>query len=656
MISLRRAAAVIAVSALSIAGLPAAGAAVPAAPTAGSKTYTFPQLVESVPAVDPLYVGYKGTEQFIPRAVAMKKDARGCVLRQRMIISLATVKPKVGKGCRMKGGTWVVNGGTRTVKSPKGLKVGPVISYKEAWGQGAYAWTPEQRLAWATNTGTGASVRATGVSLQNTQGIYLGSMFAATATIANWIRSGSNSAGGRLLAQVCNDAVRFASNLKAWGLTADPASWGYLVLITDNCKNFKAITVEDRTTVYGIAPAADITSSPSTLPVEPLAGASGSKVFDGYGAPTGSVVRSELFGLHAPVGYGNPGVTPGYVRIWDSDASWRDLEPEKGTYRWDTLSASIDNSMGAKVMYVLGNTPEWAGGGKDGANPPESLDDAANFIGKVCERFGSRISSYEVWNEGNLLTFWSNGNMAQLAELTQKVRDKVRACGSGAEVVASSAGARADGGFATRYMAYLYALASRGWPVDAYSVHSYPSASGGPEQRLQELAQFKSMLALVGAPQKPIYDTELNYGLGGLGEGRRPIDDATGAGYLAQTYVQSVQYGVDSAFWYLWTRSDYDLLGMQFNSGTTQTKQAWNSLRSWLIGSTMQRCSGTDKIRGCQFSSPGGNFSVFWSADGSPQDVDVTGLGSTCLSLQWGACEMPSATTVRVGGQPVRIN
>lgn len=662
---------------------PVAAAAQPLAPAAtksGSKTtYTLTQLVEALPKVEPLYVGYQGVEQFIPKAAALKKDARGCNLRQRMIISLAAKKPKVSKGCRMKGGMWSVDGGTKVVKSPKGLVLQPSLSYKQAWGQGAYAWTPEQRWAWATNTIATPVNRAAAVSNQSTQGLFSVAYLRKVerqaselpATAFDYFKWCMDEGGGifncilyaMILGQDgetnvargdCAEVVRIASNAKAWGLTVDPATWRALSWASYECKYQKLITVEDETVVFSIQPASNITVAP-TVPVPVTPKSAAPAVFSNYGTPVGPVITTDFFGLHAPVGYGNPGVQPGYVRIWDSDASWKDIEKSKGSFTWDTLSASIDNSMGAKVMYVLGNTPEWANGGKGAAAPPTNLQDAADFVGEVCKKFGSRISSYEVWNEGNLVTFWT-GSMADLADLTQRVRDKVRECGSGAQVVASSAGARADGGFATRYKDYLNQLGSRSWPVDAYSVHTYPAANGGPEERLQELAQFKTMLALTGAPQKPVYDTELNYGLAGLGQGRRPIDDSTGAAYLAQTYIQSAQYGVDSSFWYLWTRQDYALLGMQFNPSTTQTIQAWNTLRSWLIGSRIQRCGSNGPIRECQFTDAGGyNITIVWSVDGT-RDVDLTGLeAGACVTLQWDQCTMPNPTTITVGGQPVRL-
>lgn len=46
--------------------------------TTGSK-----QLVNQLPFVDPIYVGYKGTQSFIPATVANKKDRSGGVFTEK---------------------------------------------------------------------------------------------------------------------------------------------------------------------------------------------------------------------------------------------------------------------------------------------------------------------------------------------------------------------------------------------------------------------------------------------------------------------------------------------------------------------------------------------------------------------------------------------
>jgi len=109
----------------------AASAAKAPSITIGSK-----QLVNGLPFVDPIFVGYKGPTSFIPAAVAKKKDKFGCILRQRMIIDLATKKPKVSKGCKMKGGVWTTALGARVTK-PSSLIIAPCHALQGRLGSGS---------------------------------------------------------------------------------------------------------------------------------------------------------------------------------------------------------------------------------------------------------------------------------------------------------------------------------------------------------------------------------------------------------------------------------------------------------------------------------------------------------------------------------------
>jgi hypothetical protein len=659
-----------------------------------------------LPVTPRLFVGYRGTEQFIPKSVANKKDKNGCNLRQRMIIQLADKKPKVGKKCKMTGGRWLVNGGARTITKPSDLVISPIMSYKDAWGSGAYAWTPAQRLAWATNTTTPkGGTRSKAVTMQQaTQTLFSKDALEGVRSdllsdrfnqikreiIEDWIRAcapldimcflkvssraqmfvGSESLfaaqeeNDRFRAQdACRLLGQNAANIRAWGLTVTPDEYVALSALMDLCESTSNVRITELFPIYDIIPATTTTPVPSQF-ISPLFAIGGTSavpsetlnpLFEGYAAPATAPVPASQFGLIAPVDWVTPAVPTGYLRLWDSTVSWRDIEVSKGTYDWTKLDATINRaqSIGANVMYVLGNTPTWANGGQGPNVPPTNLSDAANFVSAVCDRYKGSIRSYQVWNEGNLTTFWT-GSQDQLGELTALVNRAVKGCLPSAQVIAASTGTRASGPFATNFPQYLDALASRGWPVDGYSVHTYPAANGGPSQRVDELARFKTMLALKGAPVRPIYDTELNYGLAGLGQDRVALDPARGAAFMATSFIQSVQYGVESTVWFLWTESDYDKLGIQLNPGTPTTITAWRTIHSWLVGSRMQRCATQGTLHACQITSAdGSNATLMWS-EGDQVSVKITGLGSTVCRLD-GSCST-GIGSVNVGVSPIRIS
>ena len=680
---------VLALAMIASASVLSVGAAAPA--EAATTSYSFDQLVASIPAAPPLYVGYRGPTQFIPTATALKKDAKGCNLRQRMIISLAQVKPTVGARCKMTGGTWVTALGA-TQKTARGLNIAPIMSYKEAWGQGAYAWTPAQRLAWATNTSaTPVKTRAKGVTqLQVTQKLYTYKELVALSLITSdasdesqalneWIRYCNRDVGCLLRVasvwqyaetigafnlkagvEACNGVVARLTNVAAWGLSLSPEEIADIKSRADRCESNISYTVEDFAKQQGIIAAVQPAVVPESASAGSGAGGGLTLPFTGYAAPVTDPVRGSLFGLTAPVDWVSPQVPTGSLRLWDVGVSWKEIETSKGVYDWSKLSATVAraSALGAGVLYVLGNTPAWANGGKGDSAPPSNLDDAADFLKAMCTKYGGAIGSYEVWNEGNISRYWS-GTQEQLADLTEKANAAIKGCSPSASVVAASTGVRASGTFANQYTQYLTALKAKGWPVDAFSVHSYPLPNGTPKDRLDLVAQFKTMLAVNGAPaDREILDTELNYGLASSSEGRVPLSDSTTAAYIAQSFIQSVQYGIDSTYWYLWTGSDYDLLGGQLNPGTPAAKQGWSTTYSWLVGSRMQRC-GTAGAAGvvqvCQLTGADGrNYSLLWST-GAAAKVDASGLGPTLCRLDGGCAALTTPTSVDVTESPIRI-
>ncbi len=681
-----------------VVSVPAAAAPAP------TITLTSKQLVSQLPSVDPIYVGYKGPTSFIPAVVANKKDSKGCNLRQRMIIDLATKKPKVSKGCKMKDGVWETALGSKITK-PASLIIQPVMPYKTAWGQGAFAWTPEQRLAWATNTKvSGSTTRAKGVTnLQVTQtlvskaesrtirlltqdseflqNIILNDFpYITREIIADWCNPWSlgcalslallaaghgerlegeiKESAERISSERCQLLIQLALNTTAWGLSVSPGTLELMREVNKDCASIR-IGVVLESVLNGINPI----TPPAAVPTESSGGEPGAgsgtvvALVSDYPAPSSGVaVPSDSFGIHAPVDWGTPVVAASWIRLWDSGVTWAEVEPQDNNFDFTKLRASIEAAerQGSRVLYVLGNVPGWANGGKAGNAPPTDNATAVAFISRLINEFGGRIAAYEVWNEGNLATYW-DGSQAQLAQLT---RDVNNAAGSTSQVFAASTGTRSTNAFVTNYGDYLEELGKLGWPIDGYTVHSYPVASGGPVDRVQQLAQFKTLLALRGAPVKPIYDTELNYGLAGLGEGRRAIDDTTGAAYITQSFIQSIQYGVDSTFWYLWTgtRGYFDLLGVQLDPSTPISNAAWNNLRGMVSGQRLTRCIDSGNVYACQFDSGSGvSSTMLWTSTGTAQ-VNVAGLGSQVCDLLGNPCISVANNQVTVGMLPIRIS
>ena len=109
----------------------------------------------------------------------------------------------------------------------------------------------------------------------------------------------------------------------------------------------------------------------------------------------------------------------------------------------------------------LGSTPAWAASSFSGVDlygPGTSSHpaDIATFELRDRRRrqFKGRITSYQVWNEANLSSFY-RGTPAQMADLTLRLRTIVKANDPAAKVVAASTGTRLLSAYRAFYPRYL---------------------------------------------------------------------------------------------------------------------------------------------------------------------------------------------------------
>ena len=62
---------------------------------------------------------------------------------------------------------------------------------------------------------------------------------------------------------------------------------------------------------------------------------------------------------------------------------------------------------GTKVILDVVDTPEWETGSSDEHTPPANPHEYAAFVGALAQRFGSRVSAYEIWNEEDSPGWWT---------------------------------------------------------------------------------------------------------------------------------------------------------------------------------------------------------------------------------------------------------
>ena len=294
-----------------------------------------------------------------------------------------------------------------------------------------------------------------------------------------------------------------------------------------------------------------------------------------------------------------------YYRLWDMKVAWRDVNPNPGVFDFSRLDRRIAQveSWGGKPILVLGLTPKWAAGectsgdplwGAGSACPPENERYWIEYVEAVADRYGNRIGAYEIWNEANLQTFWA-GTPQQMARMTFIAGLAIKNRSQSLVLAPSVTTRLKSGANFTRDF-----LADDGWNpaydalwrvIDAWTIHSYPKGNAGPttsdacaERAAHIILWQKALLeSAVKRPEaiKPIWDTEINYGLAGPGATPKTTwSDEDAAALLTCTYQDSRALGIATTVWYEYTADNYDLLGVQMNPNTPNVNAAWAALPS----------------------------------------------------------------------------
>lgn len=377
-------------------------------------------------------------------------------------------------------------------------------------------------------------------------------------------------------------------------------------------------------------------------------------------------VPATLVGMHIE------GVEGGYwasapfgaLRLWDNGTAWSQIELAKGEFKWDNIDASLENAESkgmTDIMMVLGTTPEWAAkeiNDSDypqpgAASAPKDMTDWDDWVTEVVTRYKGRFSSYQIWNEANLKNFF-NGTPAEMAEMTKRAYDIVKKIDPEALVIAPSPSLRLSKAFERFYPEYLTELAAVDWPVDVFAIHSYPSGDGDPVARGALVKIAQDTLAAAGAPDLPLWDTELNYGLAGPGDiPRQEITGARAAGFVVRTYIDDLRLGIDRSYWYIWSLRPYDLLGVQAYAGS-DGEQGFFAIDNWVTGATFNGCTETGDTVTCDFSREGAPYVVAWAQTGEAAYTLPEGAKLICDPLA-NCQEGAAGSEITLTEIPVRV-
>ena len=395
-----------------------------------------------------------------------------------------------------------------------------------------------------------------------------------------------------------------------------------------------------------------------------------------------TTVEPGLFGMHVSTlsaGKEFPGKLGG-VRLWDTGVRWDQIQKTQGEYDWDRLDKAVttaEQTGASEIMYVLGSTPEWAakyvrpdtyyyGGGT--ASEPAKLSYWREWIRAVATRYKGRITSYQIWNEANLASFFAPErpeHWKRMALLTDIAADEIRAIDRKAQIVSASSTVIPTPKFQTEsfFFRYLREIKRQKAKVDAISVHLYPwttkgPGGGTPSERLAGLEMARTVVNKVGLSKVPIWDTEVNYGnRRDNGHPEEVFGPKVGSAYLARTYIDSLRYDVTKVFWYAWESQVMGISTTQEASGNVLAPgTAFFTLEGWLNGAKWGTCSD-QRVTVCSLKRSGERQYVLFAPLGKKRTVKVPraqfDVRSVC-TLD-GECERIAGRQVRVTQAPVLL-
>jgi hypothetical protein len=176
-------------------------------------------------------------------------DGDSCDAREEVLIAESKTQAQVDAyGCKVIAGDWYSEYDGLLHTDPSEVQIDHVVSLKEAWDSGAWAWSPSQRQKFANDISDSRSLIAVTGSVNQSKG---------ERDLSNWLPPRSQ------------DICRFVSDVVAikaqWKLSMDPSEWGRAKnILTKNCPSAT------------IAPWGSKTSSTSSGPVGTVAPGSSS--------------------------------------------------------------------------------------------------------------------------------------------------------------------------------------------------------------------------------------------------------------------------------------------------------------------------------------------------------------------------------------------
>ena len=373
-------------------------------------------------------------------------------------------------------------------------------------------------------------------------------------------------------------------------------------------------------------------------------------------SPTGAVVTADCFGMHIHHAGSTtpwPSVPFGEWRLWDAYVAWPNLEPQKGQWDFATLDSYVQLAQTHNVglLLPLGLSPQWASSRPTetsiyqpgNAAPPSSATDWITYVQTVATRYKGKIHAYEIWNEPNLVGYWT-GDVTQMVALVKAASQIIHGIDPQALVVSPSS----TGIYGVDWLSQFLA-AGGGQYVDVIGYHFYVNPQP-PEAMVPLIAQVQAAMQQNGAGSKPLWNTETGW------HTPDPFPSLSlAAAYLVRAYLLVLSSGVPRFYWYAWDNHGWVSIETTQSDSVTLTPagSAYGIVYSWLVGAQLNGCQeSANDTWTCQLQRGTSQEWVVWNSSGT-QSIALSGMpGATTVTPLLGSLSKISGTTLQVTQVP----
>jgi polysaccharide biosynthesis protein PslG len=161
---------------------------------------------------------------------------------------------------------------------------------------------------------------------------------------------------------------------------------------------------------------------------------------------------------------------------------WHIVEPMPGAFNWGYVDHWIDGALarGMNVLGLIAYTPDWARvPGSYFSAPPVDPNLYAGFAQKVVERYGDRVSNWEIWNEPNLPLFFGfvDNRADRYTDILKAAYPAIKAVQPNSTVISAGLSPSPEPDAPPTFVNEMYADGAKGY-FDAMAMHPYVFPGG----------------------------------------------------------------------------------------------------------------------------------------------------------------------------------